>query len=689
MQDKIIEALRRNATADAIALAREWVASEANSAHALRWLAVALQQQGDAAAASEAMEAALVLAPDDAELHLLRAGLLIGQRDIAAADAALARSSTLDPNQLGTYLLQAHLAIARGDIDDAERLTRTAARVSAEHPQVTALEGVVALHRGDSKTALALLSRAAEQLPDDPRVLLTLGFAYAREGHPAFAERAFQRVVELSPPALALRALIAQLALQQGRADDAHATLQALLDEPGGDTPALQRLAGQCALQAGQPAQAVPHLRRALEASPGDRLTLQALLAAWQRLGALDEARATLEATLSAHATLHDLWVARLTLEPVGSDAALDVVERWLLAMPEHMPALETLMRLHDMQGNAEDAETAARQIVAVEPGRLSGERRIVDALLERDPPAAIACVQSLIESLPEQQRTVLRPWLGSVQDRAGQPQAALATWLEFHAEQAQHRLPLPPQSKVQPRRWPDLAPIPAEQAARPMLLWGAPGSHVERLVPVMGAVSPVMRGDRFGATPPNDPLQNYRTIERLQSGELDPQALVQAWKAQLPQRGAVNGNIIDWLLWWDNALLAALRPHLPEGRLVIALRDPRDMLLDWLAIGAAMPLAVTSAQQAADWLATMLEQVALLHEKDLYPHHLIRLDGIESDPQALAETLNRVFGVDFPALPAAEGRLASGRWRDYAGVLAAPFATLTPVAMRLGYPFE
>ncbi len=108
-------------------------------------------------------------------------------------------------------------------------------------------------------------------------------------------------------------------------------------------------------------------------------------------------------------------------MAPVGSDEARIVIERWLSAMPEHLPALETLMSLHDIQNNPEAAETVARQIVAIEPGRLSGEQRIVEALLQRDPPAAVACLQQLIESVPEHERTILRPWLGLVQDRAGQ----------------------------------------------------------------------------------------------------------------------------------------------------------------------------------------------------------------------------------------------------------------------------
>ena len=160
-------------------------------------------------------------------------------------------------------------------------------------------------------------------------------------------------------------------------------------------------------------------------------------------------------------------------------------------------------MQLHDMQGDATAAEALAQRIVALEPGRLSGERRLLEALLQRDPLAAVARVQTLVQSLPDAQRTVLRPWLGQVQDRAGQLQAALTTWMQFHREQAPHRLPLPLQAASAFVAWPERVPIPPEIRARPLFVWGAPGSQVERLIAVMRVVSPVLRDDRFSPQPP------------------------------------------------------------------------------------------------------------------------------------------------------------------------------------------
>ncbi|ELQ08736.1 hypothetical protein A989_09481, partial [Xanthomonas translucens DAR61454] len=237
-----------------------------------------------------------------------------------------------------------------------------------------------------------------------------------------------------------------------------------------------------------------------------------------------------------------------------------------------------------------------------------------------------------------------MRPWLAAVQDRAGRPAEALATWLAFQQEQLPQRLPLPPLGQA-PAQWPALAEIDPQVRARPLFVWGAPGSGVERVVAVMDAASQVLRSDRFGAQPPTDGFQRYRSVTELDSGERDGAALIAEWRAQLPARGIDDGNIVDWLLWWDNALLRGLRPQLPEGRLLIALRDPRDMLLDWLANGAPAPFGVATVETGAHWLAAVLTQVAELHEQDLYPHRLLRLDGIEADPAGVAAALQQAFG--------------------------------------------
>jgi predicted Zn-dependent protease len=662
------------------------VAAQAEDATAHRLLAAALRLGGEREAALASIDRAIALAPDEAYLHLERAGLLLSGRQLADAEAALARTTGLDPNQFPAYVLQAQLALGRGDLDEAERIVRTAARIAPAHPQVAAIEGMLALRRNDGERALSILTQASSRDPDEPQLRYALGFAYLAQGHLAFAEQAFRGVLERSPDNPGLRGLLADLLRHQGRPADAAAELAPLLADPARATPGLHRFAGELELAAGRPQPALAHLRNALAAQPQDRRSVLAAIEAWRQLGDADDARASLEALLAEHAELPHLWQARLAFEPLGDAAARTVVERWIAAMPAHLPALEALATLHAHAGDQAAAEAVAERILVLEPGHSGAELRLLSGLLARDPDAAVARVESLLaQATDPDTRRLLHSWLALAQDRAGRVDAAAAAWTAVQAEAAPQRLPLPTPS-VPRSEWPELASAAPAPVA---LLWGLPGSGVERLAAVLERYQAALRADRFGARPPADALQNYTTPAALAAGELAPEALIAGWRAALPARGVANGQIIDWLLWWDNALLLALRPHLPEGLLLIALRDPRDMLLDWLAFGAPAPFALTSPYAAATWMAAVLNQVAALHEQDLYPHRLLRLDGQIDDAPALAASLSEALETPFPPLPPVPlgpPRLPPGRWRAYAEVLAEPFALLTPVARRLGY---
>ena len=688
MYETILQALRSGDAAAAVTAAQDAVTANPQDATAQRLLATALRAAGDRDAAVAAIEHAIELAPDDAELHLVHAGLLLDEHQIDEAQAALARTIGLDPNQFPAYIVQGQLAIARGDLDEAERVARVAARIAPEHPHVATILGGVAMRRGDADGALATLARAAERAPEDQQVRHALGFAYMAKGHFAFAEQAFRSLLESRPESRATRVLVADLARRQGRAADAADLLSPLLE--GEPTAALLRTAGMLEYDAGRAERARELLRRAFDLAPTDRGNIGPLVEVWRRENQVDEARSVLDAALEAHPGEPALWHARLVFEPFAGDEARAVVARWLQAMPDTLPPLMAQWAIEDAVGATEQADAIARRITELEPGHTGAELRVVESLLRSDPDAAITHLDTLIVRAPDPNvKRGLRQLLGRAYDAAGQHDAAVATWAELHAEVNDQRLPYPP---VSPSRsdWPELAPLP-EDAKAVLLLWGAPGSLVERVAGTFQFSGAPLLTDRLGANPPNDFLQRYPTIEQLAAGDDDAQAeaLVAQWREQLPARGLQDGNVFDWLLWWDNALLTALRPHMPDAVLMVALRDPRDMLLDWLAFGAPVPYQLESPVAGARWLAQVLGQVAYLHEQDLFPHRLVKLDAIGENPEGIAQALANALGNEVRIPPASAlqpAHFAADHWRTYAEPLAEAFALLTPVAKRLGY---
>ena len=686
MYDTILDALRRNAAGEALRAAREWVAEQPVDAEAHRWLAAALQQNGEPQAALASIDQAITLAPEMASLHVARAGLLVGARQTDAAQAALSQASGLDPNQFDAYAMQAQLALGRGDLDEAQRLSRLAARVEPEHPQLAAIDGMLALRRGDGDGALKIVTAALQRAPEDTQLRYALGFIYMEKGHLAFAEQAFRSILAQTPAASGLLPLIADLLRRQGLVAEALQELAPLLADPQTSTPAVQRFAGQLYLASGDPARALPLLLQVLARQPTDPATLGALVDLGHLPGFEAQVRDALEAALATSPDALALWQARTAVEPVG-DGGPVLLERWASQMPTSNAPLAVLLQFHVRRQETVAADAVAQRMLALDPEDGMARAHVLETLLVKDPRAAIVQVETWLAQArdPARQRGLLG-WLGQAQDRSGLRAEAVATWLRFHALGAASRSPLPPVS-APPAQWPELGPMP-ESPPMTMFLVGLPGSGVERLAAVFAACADQFQGDRLGSRPPRDGFQDPAMIDALASGRLSGDDMAAQWRAALPLRGVRDGHVIDWLPWWDNAFLHALRPFVREGMVMMAVRDPRDMLLEWLAFGSALPFAMPDPQHAAGWLAIVLNQMALLVEEQWYPNRVVRTDGIGNDPQATAAAISEAMGVELPA-PGSVGlvRFPAGHWRDYAQVLAEPFALLTPVAVRMGYP--
>ncbi|MCD9032625.1 tetratricopeptide repeat protein [Luteimonas sp. Y-2-2-4F] len=690
MHDKILDALRRGAHDEAIAAAR--AALDANPADVRAWelLASAQRASGDHVAALDSLDRAIALAPEDASLHFQRAAALLGARDLEGAETSLARTLELDPNRFGAYIVQAELAIARGDFDEADRLATLAARLGEGHPALSTVRGMIALRRGELDRALSILSQAAQRSPDDPQLLNALAAAYIAKDHLAFAEQTLLRLLRLAPQTLPSRRLLAEVVLRQGRPGEAAQQIAPALEGPS-PSPEHLRFAGALALRLGRAGQAVAHLKRVLAAVPGDTTTVDLLLSAWQALGDREDAVATLEAALATTPQVPALWQARLAIEPPDEAVLRALIERWSAAVPDSVAPLRARLNLEVATGATESAEAIAREIARRAPEDPRSHSQLLDLLTARDPETAIEYLRELEAVTPaedEVRRRQLQGWMAMAQENAGHHAEAVEQWARMHADWADRLVVLPSWSPADAPR--AARAEPAAGAPRLVFMAGLPGSGHEHVGRLLDGVVGAFRADRLGDAPPRDPMQNVLTVGRLASGETTPRAVHDEWRAQLAGRAIGDGALIDWLLWWDNALLDVTRAHLPHAELLMVIRDPRDMLVNWLAFGSPVPFRLGTPEEGAAWLAQGLEHVAVLQEQDLQPVRVLRTDDTVNDPAALALPVGEALGLTLPAPPAGlfnGRRFPAGHWRRYTGALAGPFATLTPVAVRLGYP--
>ena len=250
----------------------------------------------------------------------------------------------------------------------------------------------------------------------------------------------------------------------------------------------------------------------------------------------LDEARSTLDAALlDEHPQTPDLWRARLLFEEFAGDAG---------ARGDRALARSDA-RVRAGAGSAVDP---ARPVRRARPGRRRGSA--ASSNWSRDIPRP-NCTSSMTCCARPRRRGAARgkpARAGAGPRRQAQPAPAAGPLLR--RAPASPTLPPPPGPNCTPRssterlplpepspaitQWPELAPLP-EPAPGVLLLWGAPGSLVERLAMTFDQAGAPLRADRFGAQPPSDPLQRYPTVPDLLDSSLDPAYMVSLWRAALP----------------------------------------------------------------------------------------------------------------------------------------------------------
>ncbi len=684
MLQDVLTALRAGDTAAALATATRWTAAEPQNADALFWLAQARGGAGDLPGAGEALDRALALAPQRADLLTLRGYLDLQGRDMGKADASLTGALAQDPNQVPAYIALAHLALARGDRAEAERLVAYAKRVEPEHPRVLLLEALVAARQdGQAERVLPLLTAAAERAPNDPLVLSTLGLAFFERGNFAFAVEALRRTLALTAASPSLHGPLITALDAQGQWQEANAAADRWVERQPGAAPAHWARA-QRRLRDGLWAAAIEDLEAVLAAVPGHALAFELSMQALEQLKGVDAVREVLEARVAADPGFPVAW--RMLLNLVPTDAVDALAQRWLESAPGDAAALDTAATLAERDGRLGDALDFAEKALAAEPRLRESALLRARATALLDPEAAVNRMAALMATAatPDQARS-MSAWQALAFHRAGRAEDALRAWGRYWKDGPELGAPLSNPESAE-------AATPAEDGGAGVLLWGPPGSRVERVhAALVAAAGDRIMLDRF------QPRMRDDGFNLLRAAPGHPMAgTVERWRAPFVAMGRDPSPLIDALPFWDGWTQATLH----GTTLVAVLRDPRDLLLNWMAWGSAAGFAFPSPSIAAAWLHRILSQ--LLDAEAARPTKVLRIDAdlLDRDPDAFAAQLVRVFKLETtpdlaPVLALAKAAngaptdFPAGAWRLYAGPLKAQLDALGALAVRLGYPAE
>ena len=612
----------------------------------------------------------------------------------ALAEARIAEAVAADPakaayhGNLGTAIKE------QGRLDDAAAHYRRALAIDPAYAPALANLGLTLIAAGTPDPAIDVFQRLLDLDPINAEAHFGMGNACAAAGQGSRAVHAYREAIRLRPDHLA-----------------AHNNLGNLLTEQG-------ELAEACAA-----------LERACRLAPDDarlRVNLGNACSAGGRYGAARAAyRAALDSDPNSVPALANL--AALSRRE-GDDAdALALFDRLLALDPGRAESHADLALLHESRGREAEARTAAERALVLDPdnaaaartlallaagdGDLEGARHGLEALLARgeDPLAAIE--------------------LGRVLDRMGAYDEAFAAFargnrglaakLEARAHSAQsypetvrrNRAALTAERLAS---WP--AEPPADGLGEPIFLVGFPRSgttlthHILAAHPAVEAVEELPLLSALEA----------RVAEFSVSGAPYPEGLCDLsddgavalrgayWRAAEKAAGALAGKRLVDKLPLALVHLGLVRRLFPTAKILVALRDPRDVILSCFMqafeaneatvhfndLGAAARLY---AEVMGLWLEVRegagLDALAFRYE-DLVedPAATVRaicshLDlGYRDDMLDYHRRRRPVATPSYRDVAEPVYTRAAGRWRKYRAHLTGVMPILAPFAAALGY---
>jgi len=686
MLQPILEALSSADFDTAVSTARETIERYPEMADAYHLLAVAEGSLGQFESALTHVDRAISLAPDNSAFHVTRGALLARHSSADAARGALQEAVSVDPNAFLAYVSLAHLAIARGDFSDAQQQTARAARIDPDATDVLILQGIDAQSQGNLDAASALFSAAVNQAPQSALAQARLGLCFLAQGRHAFAEQSLRNALAIQPDNVSLRRALIRALAEQGRPTEALPELDYLVSHLPNDPGLLEMRAGLL-MEMGRATDAANDFIALLELVPDQPQAIVRAVQAYCILGRQADAAALLEQRLAKQPTSDELWSLRLGIEKPDVRVAAEVTERWHAVSPDSAGANEAMAQLAELRGQSAQAEAHADKALASEPQRGAAQLVKLRAELRNAPDAARARTRRLVDQATQSEaRRVSLHWHGLALDRCERFSDASTCWQEMWAHN-QSALPLPLSRPVNGNEPDPGATSPA------LFVWTLPGSPSEELIPALSHNdSHVLMPDRYSRVSRLDGLDPFRQVPQ-QGPALGSYA---AWRAAIEVLGQDPQHIIDWLPHWD----LALNEQFPGSQVIALVRDPRDLLLNWLAFGCPQTYGCNDVLVAAMWLQQVLAPLLALREQHPERVLLLRGEHVTTDRKGTIERISRFASVRFNdgalnarSITYSSGRMRSGfapgHWQAYAQVLAGPFAQLNALAEQLGYPLE
>lgn len=658
MLQEIFELHKQGRLDEAESRYRELLTFNPDDPETLHLLGMLRRQQGDLREAMQLLRRAIELSPDRPNYYLTLAGMELHARQLEAARADFETALRLNPNLSGAYSALGQIALLQGDGARAEENFKLALKSGDERSDVLTGYGTLLLQRGQPDEALKYYTRAAETYPTDPVAQAGVGRAYAAKGMHAFARQALENAVKLRPDYHPARLALVEVLIAQKDHAAADAELRVLLRDPAQVAPA-NALLGDAARARGDLSRAATHYRESLRASPGQPRVVAAI--AWclmqlrlhrEAIGAWREYLKHKPDDIEAQRAL------AITAAEAGLyDEARATLATLIAAHPDDRAARVQLAAVLEASGDLDGAEREADRALALGPDPGAALLKARAELRHGAADAAAARLDAIdVRGLNPAQQRFRHALRGHAHDRAGDAQAAVASWLEAH--RAGPPALLPATTPVAPdfaRALEQARAAPASPVERApvALLLGAPGGGAEIVAGLLRAEPGLaVLADRFGSHPRGDA---FGAAEGRYADPSESETRVQArrYERALSRLGVpADRALIEWLPHWDVHFLPLVLPLFGAPRLIVCARDPRDALLQWLAHGSAQGWRIEDAGLAAQWLARAAQHLDWTVAHAGLPALVVDPLAAVADPAATRARLLEFLGQPASTLP-------------------------------------
>lgn len=357
-------------------------------------------QQGDAAAAAEAFEKGLSVAPADADCLLGLARVRLLEEDYEEAGGLLQRLIAAAPKNLEAKSHFAWVQFLQGEDAALETLESVAAQDKQNVFAQLNLARAYSL-TGDLEKSEAQFARAIALEPKNALLHFEAGEAALEWGDPETAIKHLQQANKLVPEELVPRILLVGAFRQAGRAEESKSLLEALIRE-NPEEPLVLEEACSSYLEMEEPARAVGFAETLVRVEPDEPEHKQLLGVALYTAGEVDRARDVLGKLVEAEPNFYE---ARRTLaeilEAQGDTAtAMKLLEGVVQQDPtEPGPANDLALLYFSQPDGMSRAKAVLERVLEAHPGDGITHFNLALALSENEPAQALEHARKAEES--------------------------------------------------------------------------------------------------------------------------------------------------------------------------------------------------------------------------------------------------------------------------------------------------